>query len=208
MVCAGKAWKIMPGKQADARRARPESRTGQSMKVIAGLITPLTPPGENPSKREAPAGWRRGYAADCKAARFSFESNPQGTEICADKARTIPEHDKRPSSALGAEIEEGAAEFWSWFDGNLRRQLSAGRLVCSIMELPPNDRIPFLEIMLDALRPGWPQSHLIDLMDEARWWVASSTLAERKAYCLSCYEGLSDADQRSFVAHVTGRRDG
>ncbi|GEM_PF-4346418 len=39
------------------------------MKVITDVITPLTAPGENPSKREAPAGWRRGYAADCKSVK-------------------------------------------------------------------------------------------------------------------------------------------
>ena len=71
------------------------------MKVITGVITPLTARPENPSKPEAPAGWRRGYAADCKALRFSFENNPEALASCADKARTIPESDKRPSPALG-----------------------------------------------------------------------------------------------------------
>ena len=39
------------------------------MKVITGVITPLTARPENPSKPEAPAGWRRGYAADCKSVK-------------------------------------------------------------------------------------------------------------------------------------------
>lgn len=36
---------------------------------MTGVITPLTPSTKNPSKRKGPAGWRRGYAADCKSVK-------------------------------------------------------------------------------------------------------------------------------------------
>lgn len=35
----------------------------------------LTPPLEKPNEAKAPAGWRRGYAADCKASRLPSENN-------------------------------------------------------------------------------------------------------------------------------------
>ena len=49
----------------------PDGGTEQDRNVnmITEVITPLTPLPENPSKREAPAGWRRGYAADCKSVK-------------------------------------------------------------------------------------------------------------------------------------------
>ncbi len=45
------------------------NKRDKNKKVITGVITPLTPSTENPSKRKAPAGWRRGYAADCKSVK-------------------------------------------------------------------------------------------------------------------------------------------
>lgn len=39
------------------------------MKVINEVITPLTLPNENLSKRCAEVGWRRGYAPDCKSVK-------------------------------------------------------------------------------------------------------------------------------------------
>ena len=81
----------------------------------------------------------------------------------------------------------------------------ASELVSALLNCAPEDRVPFLALQLDQLRPGWPQSLLIDLMREARWWVTNASRAERKAYCLACYEGVPEDDKRSFVAYVTGR---
>ena len=47
--------------------------------MITGVITPLTPSTENPSKRKAPAGWRRGYAADCKSVKTGSIPVPAST---------------------------------------------------------------------------------------------------------------------------------
>lgn len=64
----------MPGRSSGRDRSAPSdpdrgTEQDQNKKVIAGVITPLTPSTENPSKRKAPAGWRRGYAADCKSVK-------------------------------------------------------------------------------------------------------------------------------------------
>ena len=43
----------------------------------------------------------------------------------------------------------------------------ASELVSALLNCAPEDRVPFLELLLDQLRPGWPQSFLIDLLREA-----------------------------------------
>ncbi|MBX4377822.1 hypothetical protein K4H02_22465, partial [Mycobacterium tuberculosis] len=58
------------------------------------------------------------------------------------------------AGATGTDIES----FWSWFDRNLKRQIMASELVSALLNCAPEDRVPFLELQLDQLRPGWPQS--------------------------------------------------
>ncbi|RKS52164.1 hypothetical protein BDE18_1467 [Paracoccus pantotrophus] len=129
-------------------------------------------------------------------------------ELTGAGSNSISGAAKENPGALAGATGTDLKSFWSWFDHNLKRQIAASELVSALLNCAPEDRVPFLEILLDQLRPGWPQSLLIDLMREARWWVTNASRAERKAYCLACHEGMPEDDQRSFVAYITGARHG
>src|SRR5690606_34707796 len=64
-------------------------------KVAARPTTPLTAAAENPSKREAPAGWRRGYAADCKSVKTGSIPVPASTIPVAACSPSQPRHADR-----------------------------------------------------------------------------------------------------------------
>ena len=51
------------------------------MKVITGVITPLTPFRENHSKRSIAVGWRSGYAPDCKSVKTGSIPVPTSKKI-------------------------------------------------------------------------------------------------------------------------------
>lgn len=144
-------------------------------------------------------------AGDCAEHRRNARTNP--VHALSASFTDVPEQKENPGALAGATGTD-LKSFWSWFDHNLKRQIAASELVSALLNCAPEDRVPFLELLLDHLRPGWPQSLLIDLMREARWWVTNASRAERKAYCLACYEGMPEDDKRSFVAYITGARHG
>ena len=42
-------------------------------------------------------------------------------------------------------------------------------------------------------------------MDWARRWAEVASPRERKAYCLACFEAMSERDQQAFLAYIDGR---
>lgn len=105
------------------------------------------------------------------------------------------------AGATGANLDS----FWSWFDTNADRQARASRVIDAVLDCDPEDRVLFLETILDQIRPGWPRSFNIDVMEEAGWWADTATTPERKAYMLACYRRLSRTDKESFLTYITGR---
>lgn len=105
------------------------------------------------------------------------------------------------AGATGADTKT----FWDWFDNNINRQARARTVVDAILDCAPEDRAMICETILDNIRPGWPQSLNISVMEEASWWADNSTRAERKAYLLACYRRLSGDDQVAFLAFVQGK---
>lgn len=105
------------------------------------------------------------------------------------------------AGTTGADIEG----FWSRFDDNLSRKAQASAVVAAVLECDPEDRVLFLEAILDQIRPGWPQAYYCNLMEEAAWWADNSSRAERKAYCLACFNRMPARDQAAFLDYVQGR---
>lgn len=105
------------------------------------------------------------------------------------------------AGATGTDIEG----FWSLFEDNLNRRAQATRIIDAVLDCGPEDRVLFLETILDQIRPGWPKSFNIDVMEEAGWWADTATTPERKAYLLACYRRLSRADKAAFLTYITGR---
>ncbi|WP_246175229.1 hypothetical protein [Paracoccus limosus] len=105
------------------------------------------------------------------------------------------------AGATGADLEG----FWSLFNHNLERQAQASRIIDAVLSCDPEDRVLFLETILDQIRPGWPKSFNIDVMEEAGWWADTASTPERKAYMLACYRRLSRTDKEAFLTYITGR---
>ncbi|MBB1498478.1 hypothetical protein [Paracoccus sp. MC1862] len=76
-------------------------------------------------------------------------------------------------------------------------------MVDALLACDHYDRVPFLEALLDELRPGWPQTpFLCGLMEEAGFWADMASRAELKAYCLASYQRMTPADQAAFLGYV------
>jgi hypothetical protein len=86
------------------------------------------------------------------------------------------------------------------------RHENARRLGDAIAECHPADACTLMEAALrDLLAERMPPAPFLGIMPSARFWAEWASRDERKAYAVACYERLSAADQRAFLAHVGGR---
>ncbi len=103
------------------------------------------------------------------------------------------------AGATGADLHSSA------FTDNhtLNRLRTASALACAVAACDPDDRVLFLERLLEELRPGWPQvPFLCGLMEEAGFWADRASRAELKAYCLASFRRMPRADQAAFLGYV------
>lgn len=106
------------------------------------------------------------------------------------------------AGATGAELHSSAVTH----DHTLNRLRTASALACAVAACDPDDRVPFLERLLEELRPGWPQvPFLCGVMEEAGFWADMASRVELKAYCLASYRRMTPADQAAFLGYVQQR---
>lgn len=89
---------------------------------------------------------------------------------------------------------------------NMARQAKAHALTEALLNCDRDDRIPFLEAMLDGLRAGMPLPSFGQVMAEANFWAEQASRAERKAYCAACFASLAPEDQIAFRSFIAERR--
>lgn len=82
----------------------------------------------------------------------------------------------------------------------------ATAFVEAVVGLPPEDRLPLLEIAVDHFRAAEPIPPLFSYMQEARSWASLACRGELKAYCAACWERLSPEDQSAFRTFITQER--
>ena len=87
-------------------------------------------------------------------------------------------------------------------DTNMGREAAAGRLIEAVLSLDRDDRLPFVEALIEGLRAGMPVPLHGAIMEEARFWAERAARAERKAYCLAAFEALDPKDKAAFLAHA------
>ncbi len=87
------------------------------------------------------------------------------------------------------------------------RAVAASALGSAIAECDPADACILMEAALaDLLSQRMPPAPFLGgVMDAARCWAGWASANEHKAFALACFERLSAADQRAFLAHVGGR---
>ncbi|WP_135058839.1 hypothetical protein [Paracoccus salipaludis] len=106
------------------------------------------------------------------------------------------------AGATGADLHSSAFTH----DHTLNRLRTASALACAVAACDSDDRVPFLERLLEELRPGWPQvPFLCGVMEEAGFWADMASRVELKAYCLASYQRMTPADQAAFLGYVQGR---
>jgi len=115
---------------------------------------------------------------------------------------------KENPGALAGATGTNLESFWSWFDHNLNRQLAASKLVASLLNCEPADRVSFLANLLGQMWPDFPRLLLIDAMRECRDYAADLPAPYRKAMALACWECMPEAGRRAFLRHVTGATHG
>ncbi|WP_415391596.1 hypothetical protein [Paracoccus sp. SJTW-4] len=152
------------------------------------------------------AGWRRGYAADCKDPQEPSRNNRLAENGYQGKPGSNREPDKCASSGnlnLKNEIF-GALTAATDADANEARFLAdAGRLIRAVLECAPENRLPLVEATYHELRAGVPDFAIRG--DEWLWarrWAEIASRTERKAYCLATFNTLAPEDQARFLAHV------
>ena len=139
-----------------------------------------------------------GWLTSVNAPIESIEESPALANLAESSGDCNP-------GALAGATEAKVEKFWEWFDSNVKRQAGASRIIEAVLSCDPEDRVLFLETILDQIRPGWPKSFNIDVMEEAGWWADTATTPERKAYMLACYRRLSRTDKEAFLTYITGR---
>lgn len=88
----------------------------------------------------------------------------------------------------------------------MAREAKAHALTEAVLNCAPDDRLPFLEAILNGLRAGQPLPAFGQIMAEAMDWARSACRAEHKAYCAACWQHLSPDDQAAFRAFIGGAR--
>lgn len=104
-------------------------------------------------------------------------------------------------TGAGADLQD----WLSWVDDNTRREVAAGNLAAATLNCDPSDRLELLELLHEALRRGFPITAFGSVMDEAAFWADGASPAERKAYCLACFNRMPARDQAAFLDYVQGR---
>ncbi|WP_299907661.1 hypothetical protein [uncultured Paracoccus sp.] len=145
-----------------------------------------------------------------QAGSSSFLQNDAGTNgnyphkistVCSGDVLTEKENPDALAGAIGADLHS----WFEWIDNNTRRESAARVLSRAVADCDPSDRLPFLELMIEALRPGQPLPIFSAIMTEAREWAAWASRAELKAFCLASYEAMSGPDQAAFLGHLDRR---
>ncbi|MBN2629102.1 MAG: hypothetical protein JXR75_01020 [Rhodobacteraceae bacterium] len=109
---------------------------------------------------------------------------------------------ENPGALAGA---TGADQFKSGIPEYYSTNLSPTMALClAIVKCDPHDAALIIEKALSDLTFGEPRPTLFHVMDDASWWADYATPAELKAYALACFNRLSGADQRAFLAYVQG----
>ena len=86
-----------------------------------------------------------------------------------------------------------------------RKRAEAATALChSIAECEPEDALFVMESVLFQMRAGAPGPVFAAVMQEAKEWADFACEAERKAYCLTCFNSLPAQDRAAFLSHVTG----
>lgn len=89
---------------------------------------------------------------------------------------------------------------------DMRREAKANALIDALMACDRDDRLPFVEALLNGLCAGSPIPAFTGIMEEANFWADMACRAELKAYCAACFTRLSPDDQRAFLTFAEGRK--
>lgn len=93
-------------------------------------------------------------------------------------------------------------EWFDWFDANLRRMAAAKKLARAVAQLEPEDRLPFLEAIFDALRAGPPIPVFVGILEEAHLWATQASDTEREAYLWAIWLTIREHRRKAFLDHV------
>lgn len=88
---------------------------------------------------------------------------------------------------------------------NMPRQAQGYALIQALLSCDRDDRLPFLEALIEGLRAGWPLPAFGHVMGEANFWADMAGQVELKAYCAACFSRLSPANQVAFLGFAERR---
>lgn len=194
------------------------NRTGPEQERDTEGDTPLTVHAEKPKQHNTPAGWRRGYAADCKADSFSPESKPVSLKSYHDKPGTAgergtdqqgggstlsrhmrPAH-KRMARMLGYSLTIDAPDGWHGFSAVAQAHMTkAERVSLAYAALNTLSSEEAAMVASAVLRPaGYPLPPFLGGMSDARDWASFASRRELIAYATAAFEAMTLPDQAAF----------
>lgn len=112
---------------------------------------------------------------------------------------------KRASKALGYALTlddqsgwDGASVVWS---ARLTTGERAALLLSALASLDLDEALFLLKHTIGGA--GYPLPAFLGGMDDARFWAASASRSELKAYALACFEAMPSGDQAAFFQHIS-----
>ena len=88
----------------------------------------------------------------------------------------------------------------------MRREAQAHALIEAVLNCDHEDRLPFIEAILNGLRAGLPGAPFGPIMAEATFWADQASRSELKAYCAASFARLDPDDQDAFRSFISERR--
>ena len=142
-------------------------------------------------------------AGDFHERGVNARTNPvQLASIRAEDVRAEKESPAAGEAANGADVQSTVSDI----DSTPEIPAYATAFIESVADIPPEHRLPILEIAVECYRAGPPIPPLISYMDEANFWADLAARAELKSYLWACWSHLNAADQDAFLKHIDDRR--
>jgi hypothetical protein len=152
--------------------------TGPEQQPDTESDTPLTTTLEKPNACNGEAGWRRGYAADCKALQKAGVVNATPPKSYQDRPGTPGERD----TGLTLLPE----------DHRMRAEMAA-QLAEAIADAHPDDACQIMTAALIDLSAGLPPAHpFVSAEEDAAWWASEAAPAQLVAVLAAVLKRLSD----------------
>lgn len=135
-----------------------------------------------------------------------FRASEAATHVGSFQEDFMKDRHKRAAKSLGYALTMADPKKWALSAIIWEARLNAAeryQLARSVMLAMRSEDIEalFSDVLGGA---GYPPPTFLNPLEDAQWWSALASPAERRAFCLAAFLALSRQEQRSFLAFAEG----